>query len=119
MHIFRMTILGLVSALALPAAAAAHHGHGNSGTPSFERAFRFEARLCAAADAGKLPTPLQGSEAQVKEACTALHSAFDAAVGGANGGTDTSARKRAVRDGRNPAGGAAPRPAPCAAAPRG
>src|SRR4051794_5042995 len=95
MHIFRMTILGLVSALALPAAAAAHHGHGNSGTPSFERAFRFESRLCAAADAGKLPTPLQGSEAQVKAACAALHTAFDAAVA-AGAGSDTTALKAAL-----------------------
>ena len=96
MHTFRMTVLGLMSALALPAMAAAHHGHGNSGTPTFERVFRGEARLCAAVDAGKVPTPLQGSEAQVKEACTALHTAFDAAVAAAGAGTDASALKDAV-----------------------
>jgi hypothetical protein len=91
-----MTVLGLMSALALPATAAAHHGHGNSGTPTFERVFRFEARLCAAVDAGNAPTPLQGSEAQVKEACTALHAAFDAAVSAAGAGTDATALKDAV-----------------------
>ena len=100
-----LTLLALLGALAAPATAAAHHGHGNSGTPTFERVFRFEARLCAAVDAGKVPTPLQGSEAQVKGACTALHSAFDAAVAAAGAGTDASAMKEAVAQVQTACGG--------------
>ena len=94
-----MTLLGLVSALALPASASAHHG-----APTFERTFRFESRLCAMVDAGKVPVPLQGSEAQVKEACTALHSAFDAAVSGA-GGDNGAALKEAVGQVQTACGG--------------
>lgn len=119
MHTFRMTLLGLVAALALPATAAAHRGHGNSGTPSFERVFRFEARLCAAADAGQLPVPLQGSEAQVKDACTALHTAFDAAVAGAAAGTDASALKDAVAQVQAACGGDTVDAGACADALRG
>ena len=119
MHTFRMTILCVVSALALPATAAAHHGHGNSGTPSFERTFRGESRLCAAVAAGNVPTPLQGSEAQVTAACTALHAAFDAAVGAASAGTDASALKGAVGQVQAACGGETVDPQACADALRG
>src|SRR6059058_5281575 len=97
-----LTLLALAGALAVPATAAAHHGRGaDSGTPTFERTFRFESRLCAAADAGTLPAPLQGSEAQVKAACAALHSAFDAAVAAAGtAAPGTDAFKSAIADAR-------------------
>ena len=90
-----MTLIALVVAALVPSTAAAKHG-----PPTFERTFPAESRLCAAVAAGHVPVPLQGSEAQVTDACTALHAAYDAAVAAATGAAtpDADALKSAMAD---------------------
>src|SRR4051794_33180388 len=87
-----ITLLALLGALAAPATAAAHHG-----PTTFEQTFRAESRLCSAVAAGNAPAPLKGHEAEVTAACTALHSAYDAAVAAApTTATGNTALKDAV-----------------------
>jgi hypothetical protein len=88
-----LTFFALLACLVVPATAAAHHG-----PTTFERAFPGESRLCAAVAGDHVPAPLQGSEAQVTEACTALHSAFDAALAGMTGAPNADALKAAMAD---------------------
>src|SRR4051794_16355232 len=79
MRISKLTLLALAVTALVPSAAVARHGHPNT----FERTFPAESRLCAAVAAGHVPVPLQGSEAAVTDACTALQAAYDAAVAAA------------------------------------
>jgi hypothetical protein len=96
MRIPQLTLLALAVAALVPSAAAAKHGQPNT----FERTFPAESRLCAAVAAGNVPTPLQGSETQVTDACTALHAAYDAAVAAVTGTAtpDAAALKTAMAD---------------------
>jgi hypothetical protein len=97
MHTPRITLLAVFVGLLVPATAAAHHPRG---VPTFERAFPGESRLCARVADGDVPPALVGSEAQVQEACTALHAAFDAAIAGATGAPDADALKAAIAQAR-------------------
>jgi hypothetical protein len=92
-----MTLIAVLASLIVPATAAAHHPRGAT---TFERAFPAESRLCAKVAGGNVPTPLVGSEAQVQEACTALHTAFDAAVAMLTGAPTADALKAAIAQAR-------------------
>src|SRR5438046_1417036 len=95
MRIPKMTLIGLALAALVPGTAVAKHGQPNT----FERTFPAESRLCAMVAAGHVPMPLQGDEAQVTAACTALHAAYDAAVSAATGAAPTTdANKTAMAD---------------------
>jgi hypothetical protein len=78
------------AALAAPTAASAEGARApgpgpagdlttKAGARTFEQTFPVASRLCARAAAGRLPRRLQASAAQVTQACTTLHSAFDQA----------------------------------------
>jgi hypothetical protein len=86
MRLSKLTLLVLAVTALVPSAAIAKHGHPNT----FERTFPAESRLCAAVAAGHVPVPLQGSEAAVTDACTALHAAYDAAAAAAMGTAPTT-----------------------------